>query len=408
MKQFIREQVTWPQPFPAEEYADRRRRVRAALQAAGLDAILVTAPANITWLTGYDMIWYHLKNLTGLLVRADSDDTVFFDSVAHTTIVSITPEIRDIVYVDGAAVSGSLEEAIAAIKRGIADRGLAKGKIGLEMWGYAPHASTMAALADGLRSGGATVEDHWTLVERQRAVKSPLEVQHVRKAAEIGDTAMAAARDAIRPGVMETEIEAVIMGTMMKLGGGYPGVRTMLGAGPRSGTHHSPPTRRKIQQGELVFVDFCGCYDRYHVNVNRTFSLGKPDSRWTDLMNTASGCIDDIISKVKVGDPLSKVDDVAQRYIDEAGIRKYVWWVGGYTQEIAVPPDWCGNYWLSTRYKDMGDPPIKPGMVFNLENQFDVWDNWPGGSGCAYIESLLVTENGLEVLSKLPRTLVTV
>ncbi|MEX1107574.1 MAG: aminopeptidase P family N-terminal domain-containing protein, partial [Dongiaceae bacterium] len=192
MKQFIREQVTWPQPFPAAEYADRRRRVRAALQAAGLDAILVTAPANITWLTGYDMIWYHLKNLTGLLVRADSDDTVFFDSVAHTTIVSITPEIREIVYVDGAAVSGSLDEAIAAIKRAIADKGLAKGKIGLEMWGYAPHASTMAALADGLRAGGATVEDHWTLVERQRAVKSPLEVQHVRKAAEIGDAAMAA------------------------------------------------------------------------------------------------------------------------------------------------------------------------------------------------------------------------
>jgi len=47
-------------------------------------------------------------------------------------------------------------------------------------------------------------------------------------------------------------------------------------------------------------------------------------------------------------------------------------------------------------------------MVFNLENQFDGLEGWPGGSGCAYIESLLVTENGLEVLSKLPRTLVTV
>ena len=74
---------------------------------------------------------------------------------------------------------------------------------------------------------------------------------------------------------------------------------------------------------------------------------------------------------------------------------------------IALPPDWCGNHWLNPRF-DMGDPPIQPGMVFNLENQFDVWEDWPGGSGCAYIESLLVTENGLEVLSKLPRTLVSV
>ena len=52
--------------------------------------------------------------------------------------------------------------------------------------------------------------------------------------------------------------------------------------------------------------------------------------------------------------------------------------------------------------------PLLPGMVFNLENQFDVWEDWPGGTGCAYIEILLMTEKGLEMLSKLPRTLVQV
>ena len=407
MKPYLRSQIDWQQPFPAEEYAARRAKVRAALSDAGLDAILATTPANITWLTGYDMIWYHLQNLTGVLVQADSDATVFFDSSAHTTIISTTPEIGEVIYVDAAAVSGTVDESISAVVDGIAGKGLGKSRIGLEMWGYTPHASVMEALAESLRSGGATVEDHWTLVEQQRFIKSDLEIQHVRKAAEIGDLAMAAARDTIRPGVMETEIEAAIMGIMMKAGGGYPGIRTMLGSGPRSGTHHSAPTRRLIQQGDIVFVDFCGCYDRYHVNINRTFSVGEPDPRWTNLMNTAAGCIDTILSEVKLGDPLSKVDAVAQRYTDEAGIRQHVWWIGGYAQEIALPPDWCGNHWLRPRF-DIGDPPIQAGMVFNLENQFDVWEDWPGGSGCAYIESLLVTKSGLEVLSKLPRTLVTV
>lgn len=407
MQPYIREQLDWEQPFPQEEYAARRARVRAALADANLDAILVTTPANITWLTGYDMIWYHLQNLTGLLVRADSDDTLFFDSSAHTTIISLTPAIPEVIYVDAAAVSGTVDEAIKAVVDGIASKGLGKSRIGMEMWGYSPHASVMEALVGGLRSGGATVEDHWTLVEKLRFIKSDLEVQHVRKAAEIGDLAMAAARDIIAPGVMETEVEAAIMGTMMKAGGGYPGIRTMLGSGPRSGTHHSSPTRRKIQDGDLIFVDFCGCYDRYHVNVNRTFSVGEPDARWTDLMSRAVKCIDTIQAEVKLGDPISKVDAVANRYTDEAGLREYVWWVGGYGQEIAVPPDWCGNHWLNPRF-DMGDPVLQPGMVFNLENQFDVWEDWPGGSGCAYIETFLVTENGLEVLSKLPRTIVTV
>jgi Xaa-Pro dipeptidase len=407
MKPYLRDQIDWQQPFPPAEYAARRSRVREAIKAAGLDAILVTTPANITWLTGYDMIWYHLENLTGLLVRADSDDTVFFDSSAHTTIISTTPEISEVIYVDAAAVSGKVEESIDAVVGGIADKGLKRGRIGLEMWGYAPHASVMEALAQALKNSGASTEDHWTLVEKLRFIKSDLEIAHVRKAAEIADLSMAAARDAIRPGIMETQIEGVIMATMMAAGGGYPGIRTMLGSGPRSGTHHSPPTRRQIKQGDLVFVDFCGCYDRYHVNVNRTFSLGEPDGRWTDLMNAAAGGIDAILGDVKLGDPLSKVDATAQRYVDDAGLRKYVWWVGGYAQEIGIPPDWCGNHWLSPRF-DIGDPPLQPGMVFNLENQFDVWEDWPGGSGCAFIETFLVTGNGLEVLSKLPRTLVTV
>jgi hypothetical protein len=47
-------------------------------------------------------------------------------------------------------------------------------------------------------------------------------------------------------------------------------------------------------------------------------------------------------------------------------------------------------------------------MFFNLNNQFDPWEEWPGGSGAVHIETFMVTENGLEVMSKLPRTLVVV
>ena len=98
MKPYLRDQVDWEQPFTAEEYARAASAPGAeALADHGLDAIYITNPADLTWLTSYDMIWYHLKNLTGLLVRADQDETVFFDGVGHTTIVSTTPEIREAV-----------------------------------------------------------------------------------------------------------------------------------------------------------------------------------------------------------------------------------------------------------------------------------------------------------------------
>ena len=53
-------------------------------------------------------------------------------------------------------------------------------------------------------------------------------------------------------------------------------------------------------------------------------------------------------------------------------------------------------------------PRLEPGLVMNYENQFDVFDGWPGGTGAGFIDTLLVTESGLEVLSALPRELVAV
>ncbi len=114
-----------------------------------------------------------------------------------------------------------------------------------------------------------------------------------------------------------------------------------------------------------------------------------------------------ILSEVKPGDAWSKVAKVGDRYLKETGLAKYLWWAGGYALGIAVPPDWVGSFWALPR-EGVPDQPLQPGMVFNYENQFDVWENWPGGSGCAYIETMLVTARGLEVLSVLPRDLVVV
>ena len=402
MKAHLRNQVDWPQPFPPEEYEMRRGKVRGALAAAGIDAIYVTSPADITYLTGYDMIWYHLRNLTGLLVRADSDDPVFFDGRAHTTIVSTTPGITDVVWFDRWPVDEVMDCIAAALK----DRGLGGKTIATQRWNHSPHADTIDGLGERLAGIGARVVDGSFLVEDVRLVKSPREIAVVREAAAIADRAMAAARDAIRPGILETEIEGVLIGEMMTAGGGYPAIRSMIGSGPRAGTHHSPAQGRAVTAGDLVFIDFCAVLHRYHVNLNRTFSLGAPDGRWVDLMDRSAGCIDAIVEAIGPGDTMHKVHAVADDYIDANGLRPYTWYNGGYTLGIAITPDWVGIHRTHPTPYAPDDRPLEPGMVFNLENQFDVWEDWPGGSGAAYIETFLMTAAGLEVLSALPRNLV--
>jgi Xaa-Pro dipeptidase len=408
MKTDLSNLIDWEQPFPPEEYAERRAKVRAAMAKAGLDGLYVVRRTDLNYLTAYDQIWDPLRGTTGLLVRADSDETLFFDTKVHITLIGLLPEIRDVVIFDQ-HVLGSASD-LDVVAKTLSSRGLAKGTIGLQYWGYGTHVSVIEALAAKLKAVGSKVVDASLLIEEVRAVKSPREVAVMRQAAGMADTALEAVRAAMRPGMTETAIEGVLIASLMSQGCNYPAINTMLGSGPRSGTHHSPPCHRKVKQGDLVHFDFCATLHRYHANLCRTLSVGRADERWLDLMKVSAGCIDAILDQIKLGDPLTKVDEVGNAYIDKVGLRSKAWWIGGYLFGISFLPDWTGAHWLHWNKEVFGPTGAKrmvePGIVFNFENQFDVRDGWPGGTGCAYIESFLVTEDGLELLSKLPRTIV--
>ena len=407
MKTYLRDQIDWERPFPAEEYAERRAKVRASMAGAGLDALYVIRRTDLKYLVDYDQIWDAPRMSTGLLMRADTDDTLFFDTSSHTTIVSLLPEIMEAV-IFGEAELGSPSD-LDTIVDTLAGRGLAKGTVGLQPWGYGIHVSVVEALAAKLEAKGAKTLDASLLVEEIRVVKSPREVAVMREAAAMADTALEVVRAEMRPGMSETQIEGVLMGSLMSQGCNYPAIHTMVGSGIRSGTHHSAPTQRKVREGDLVHFDFCASLHRYHANLCRTLSVGKADDRWLELMQKSAGCADRILDEVKLGDPFTKVDEVGNAYVDEVGLRNNAWWIGGYSFGISFPPDWTGAHWLHWNDETFGPTCskriVEPGVIFNFENQFDVWEDWPGGTGCAWIESFLVTENGIELMSKLPRTI---
>ncbi|MEZ5773945.1 MAG: Xaa-Pro peptidase family protein [Hyphomicrobiaceae bacterium] len=407
----IRSHIDWEQPFPAEEYANRLARVRAALATQGLAAVYVTNPADLCWLTGYDMSWFHLRCLTGLLVRADAGEATMFDYVTHEAIVASTPQIVDVVWFrDEGEPSGTAGRTVDKDARLIADRmgrlGLKGGRVAIQRMCFSPHATTLAALEEKLATAGIATADGTVLVERLRVVKSPREMVVMREAARIGDVGMDAAHDMIRAGVRETDIEAAAVSAMMREGGGYPALRSMIGSGPRSGTRHSPPSHRRLKAGDLIYVDFCGCLHRYHVNIVRTFSVGAPDPRIADFLVKGDGSIAVLkAAAAKPGARLSDLQKAADAYAVEQGLMKRAWFVGGYLMGLSIPPDWVGNYWVGPRF-GMDDIPLEPGVVFNFENQFDPDPAWGINSGVAYIDTLMMTESGLEVMSRHPRTVI--
>jgi Xaa-Pro aminopeptidase len=396
-------EIDWEQPFTAEEYTARRARLRDAMARAEIDAIFITSPPDVCYLTGYDQVWHYKLNLIGLYLLADSERTLFFDNEMHIVVASTTPDLGEIAYHG----RGPAEAQVAFIADQIKARGWARGTIAIQPWCYGPHPSLLEAIGDELAAAGARITDASYLVEDLRLVKSSRELAVTREAGSIANAALKAARDALRPGLRETEIEAVLCGEMMRRGSGYPGIRTMIGSGPRSGAHHAPASHRRLKAGDLVHIDLCTSLHRYHMNLSRTFGIGQVDPRWHQIMDKSAGCIDAIVEGVKPGAPMSAIQEVADAFIDAAGLRQWVWFIGGYALGISMPPDWVHRHRPAPR-EDVPTPSLEPGIVLNFENQYDVFEGWPGGTGLGYIDTLLVTETGIEVLSDMPRNIVEV
>jgi Xaa-Pro aminopeptidase len=384
-------------PFPATEYRARAARVREEMQRRGIDVLFVMSPPNLTYLTGFESIWYPPRAPVGVALSLADDRLVFLDYERHEN------HARNLALFDD-AVFYRYDNAVSAIGDAFRDRGWNRGTVGIEWWTTSPGAPLVRQVADEIAAAGATiVEGSWT-VDRVRAVKSPLELESVRRASEIVDAAVLEVQAMIVPGVTEIEVASELDRLMARRGGETPAVRTMVSAGPDVWCRtHGAPGRRPVEHGDVMYVDVCGVYNRYHVDVCRTFAIGEDHPEARAILDYTARSVDAVQAAVRVGDPL----DVAQRAAEDHVFARYsrdeVWWVGGYALGIALPPSWVGHTYLSNDAFEQFT--WEPGYVTNYEN---IVFNRERGFTASYMETLLMTASGVEVLSQVPRTLAVV
>lgn len=388
----------WNLPFPREEYEDRLRRVRAAMAARGLDLLYVTSPPNLTYLLGHESVWFDGRNVTGLAVPLDGD-CVYFDTYDHEP--GWPPTVRDAVtygrhgfyYPEGPQV-------VADTLRG---RGLLGGRVGLEHWSWAPAGPALRELARRLDAAGAgeVVDGSW-VVDHVRLVKSERELAYVREALAIADAVYESLREALRPGMTEHEVDALIAYEARRRGSDEPGIRPMVRSGPRTAAFHGMPGDRRLQQGDLVMVDLCAARHHYHGNTARAFSLGG-DERWQRVLAQLEAILWETTAAVRPGDPTMRLQRLMDEQVDAAGLRDLVWWVGGYALGIAHPPDWVGHVYLND---EEGFEPgrFDPGFVANWEVQ--LWE--PPTAGVGIIDTMITTADGIELPARFPRGLTVV
>ena len=153
----------------------------------------------------------------------------------------------------------------------------------------------------------------------------------------------------------------------------------------------------------MMYVDACGVYNRYHADVCRTFAIGRYHPAARAILEVTAQSVLEVQKAVRPGDPLDVAQRVAEEYVFSRFPRERVWWVGGYALGIAVPPSWVGHTYLSNDAYEQFT--WEPGYVTNYENILFDRDQ---GFTASYMETLLMTEQGIEVLSNVPRTLTVV
>ena len=319
--------------FPVQEYHERYRRLRDEMDQRGMDAILITSETNHRYFDGFSAKVFSLYHFYffAILPRDESLGPVFMCSHGFDHICSTTwlPEIRfwDIspdFYMT--KTSGGLATIADVIK----EKGLAESTIGLEM-SNDMHAHLGLEHFEELRnlSPGVNWVDSSDAIMEVRAVKSEVEIEKLRTAAQITAQAVKHGFESLSPGMTEWQLTQKMLERMFELGA--TDVRYITNyAGPRRMWADAMPSYYQIQKGDLVQFDGGCMVDGYWCDFKRMASVGKPNDSDQRHYDIAREGIEQANAVVKAG---VKASDVVRAAFDvnrKHGCAEFVDWCHAY------------------------------------------------------------------------------
>ncbi|MFW6193798.1 MAG: M24 family metallopeptidase [Gemmatimonadota bacterium] len=385
-------------PFPRAEYDRRLAETRGRMEEAGLDALVVTDPANMNYLTGYDAWSFYVPQA---VVVTPGDDPTWVGrkmdaGAARATTWLDADHVR--AYTDEHVQSSRDVHPMDFVASVMSDLGAGGGRVGVEMDAHYYTARSDRRLRDGLP--GASFADATLLVNRVRLRKSEREIRYMEQAGRLADEGMRRGMEAVAPGVPESEVAAEIyrglVGGTEDHGGDYPAIVPLLPAGLRSTTPHLTWSDRRYREGDPVIVELAGVRHRYHAPLARTAFVGEPPAEVAEAYAVLHRAQQAAVAAATVGAPCEEVDAAARGIIAEAGwgdrfIHRTGHGIG--VEEHEDPYIVEGNR-----------TPLAPGHAFSIEPGIYV----PGRFGMRLEDIVVAAEGGPEPLNRADHALAVV
>ncbi|MDP9386444.1 MAG: aminopeptidase P family protein, partial [Actinomycetota bacterium] len=158
------------------------------------------------------------------------------------------------------------------------------------------------------------------LVEGLRRVKDAGEVARIEAAARIADEALAAVKPLLAGGVTEAEVALALDTEMRRRGAAGSSFETIVASGPNGAKPHARPSSRRIEEGELVVMDFGAVVDGYCSDMTRTLCVGSPRSATlARMVEVVADSQRAGVEAVRAGQPAADVDRACREVIAAAG-----------------------------------------------------------------------------------------
>jgi Xaa-Pro aminopeptidase len=372
--------------FPGSDVLSARHRaVRARLTKLGLDGLVVTNPTNARYLSNH-------AGTAGTLVLTHSDAHLLIDFRYQESVRSTQASDAACPGLRTWPVPASYDEALIDM---LASLGTVK--IGIE----AAHLTVArkewlerTSVARGLAITWTSTE---RVVEQPRLVKDATEVATLRDAAARLTNVAEKAFRSIRPGVTEREVAAAIEVALRSAGYERPAFDTIVASGPNAALPHYRAGLRILKPGDLVVLDFGGVLDGYCSDLTRTVSVGAPTPDALRLHAAVREAQRAAIEAVKPGVPASSVDAAARGLLESRGLGDAF----GHGTGHGLGLDIHEEPRVGPPRSHSASVQLEPGMVFTIEPGAYL----PGMGGVRIEDDVLVTEDGYEVLTSVPKEL---
>ncbi len=360
--------------------SSRLDKLSASLRASGLDAVALNPGPTLTYLTD---LRFHLMERPVVLLVAPGKALVIVLPELELPKVNLFPyKVNAFSYGENPA------EWDSVFRKAVASLGLDGKKIGVE-----PRQMRLLEFRH-VKAGApeADFPDASDALSALRLCKDPAEIQKMKRAVKVAQDALEAVIPFIKVGMTEKEIAAELNVQLLKHGSEselpFPPI---VSAGPNSANPHASPSDRKIQRGDLLVVDWGATVDGYISDLTRTFAVGEVEAELKKIAEIVLKANVAGRAAGKAGVPCAEVDKAARDVIEQAGYGKYFTHRTGHGigMESHEEPYMRGDNMQL----------LAPGMAYTVEPGIYL----PERGGVRIEDNVVVTKDGVEVLSDMPR-----